>query len=44
MERIEEDRPDLIDLGAASMKTQGTGGPDIELVGMWHQFGISDED
>lgn len=44
MERIDETPVDLIDLGKASIETQGAGGPDIEPVGMWRQFGMSDED
>lgn len=28
-------------LGAASKATRGLGGPDIEMVGLWHKAGLS---
>ncbi|MEG3088348.1 benenodin family lasso peptide [Sphingomonas sp. PB4P5] len=34
----------LIDLGAASVETQGVAGLDFELVGMQRVTGLSDED
>lgn len=44
MERTNEDAIDLIDLGAASVETQGIGGPDYELVGEQKLAGLSSED
>jgi len=44
MERINEDAGALIDLGAASVETQGFEGTVIDLVGMQPKAGLSDED
>lgn len=44
MERTNEDALELIDLGAASVETQGLKGPDFEPVGMQQAAGISTED
>lgn len=44
MERINEDAVDLIDLGAASVETQGIEGPDFEPVGEQRLTGLSNED
>lgn len=44
MERINEDAVAPIDLGAASVETQGVVGLDFELVGMQKATGLSDED
>jgi hypothetical protein len=44
MERINEDAIDLIDLGAASVETQGIDGTVIDLVGLQPSAGLSDED
>lgn len=44
MERINEDAIDLIDLGAASVETQGSDGLYIETIGMRQPLGLSDED
>lgn len=44
MERINQDAIDLIDLGAASVETQGNAGLDYELIGTQKASGLSDED
>ena len=44
MKRTNEDTESLIDLGAASVETQGFEGTVIDLVGMQPNAGLSDED
>jgi hypothetical protein len=44
MERTNEDAIALIDLGAASVETQGIKGPDFEPVGQQQLAGLSNED
>lgn len=44
MERTNEDAIELIDLGAASVKTQGIKGPDQEPIGYVQLTGLSNED
>ncbi len=44
MERRRENKAeDLIELGTASIVTQGPGGERIEMMGLWHKDGICDE-
>jgi len=44
MEHTNEDATALIDLGVASVETQGFEGTVIDLVGMQPKAGLSDED
>lgn len=44
MDRINEDAVALIDLGAASVETQGNHGSEIDFVATQKPLGLSDED
>lgn len=43
MERINEDAVELIDLGAASVETQGGPYTEIDGVGLQQKLGLSDD-
>lgn len=43
MERRNDAAEILVELGTASIVTQGPGGERIEMMGLWHKDGISDQ-